>query len=316
MLGKVWRTSSASRNEDRASGTDAKSFEVAPDEAGERLDRLVARRLGISRSAAQRMIVEGLVLVAGVEVVPSHKARGGEWVEARLAEERLEPEDIPVPVVFEDEHLLVVDKPAGLVVHPGAGNRSGTLVNALLSRGIAGGEDPERPGVVHRLDRDTSGLVMLAKGEEAYSELVAALSGRRVRRVYRALVVGEGLPATGTVDSPVGRDPTNPTLMAAGVGKPAVTHFEVLHEAAGHTMLRVRLQTGRTHQIRVHLSAIGHPVYADPLYGKAVPDRRLWLHAEHLAFLHPVTGQALEFGSPIPEDLRAATRELDAGFPA
>lgn len=261
------------------------------------------------------MIEEGLVRVEGGEVAPAHKAHGGELVEARLVEERLTSEDISVPVLFEDEHLLVVDKPAGLVVHPGAGNRSGTLVNALLDRGIMGGKVPERPGVVHRLDRDTSGLMVMAKGEEAYTGLVAALADRRVSRVYRAVVVGEGLPATGTVDSPVGRDPTNPTLMAVGLGRPAVTHFEVMHQAAGHTMLRVRLETGRTHQIRVHLSAIGHPVYADPLYGETVPARRLWLHAERLAFGHPVTGETLEFVSPIPEDLREAARTLDPGFP-
>lgn len=265
---------------------------------------------------ARRMIEEDLVRIGGAEATPSYKVRGGELIEARLFEEELAYEDIPVPVVFEDEHLLVVEKPAGLVVHPGAGNRSGTLVNALLDRGIAGGEDPERPGVVHRLDRDTSGLMVLAKSEEAYSRLVAALSARRVSRVYRALVVGEGLPETGTIDSPVGRDPANPTLMTAGVGRPAVTHFEVVHEAAGHAMLKVRLETGRTHQIRVHLSAIDHPVYADPLYGGAVPDRRLWLHAESLAFVHPVTGEALEFAAPVPEDLREAARALDASFPA
>ena len=283
-------------------------------EAGERLDRLAARRLDVSRSAVQRLIEDGLLLVENASVAPSYRVRGGERVEARLSDERLSREEIEVPVVFEDEDVLVVDKPAGLVVHPGAGNPSGTLVNALLARGIAGGEDAERPGVVHRLDRDTSGLMVLAKGEPAYSKLIEMLAGRRVTRVYRAVVVGEGLPATGTIDAPVGRDPDNPTLMAAGVGKPAVTHFEVLAEAAGHAMLRVRLETGRTHQIRVHLSAIGYPVYADPLYGKAVPDSRLWLHAEHLAFKHPVGGEALEFTAPIPEDLRRAATELDASL--
>ena len=208
----------------------------------------------------------------------------------------------------------MVDKPAGLVVHPGAGNPSGTLVNALLSKGISGGDDPSRPGVVHRLDRDTSGLMVLARGEPAYSRLVEMMSARRVDRLYRALVVGEGLPETGTIDSPVGRDPDNPTLMAAGVGKPAITHFEVLAEAAGHSMLRVRLETGRTHQIRVHLSAIGYPVYADPLYGAPVPGRRLWLHAERLSFEHPITGEALEFQSEIPEDLRDSAAALDTPF--
>jgi 23S rRNA pseudouridine1911/1915/1917 synthase len=286
------------------------SFDVAPSEAGERLDRLAARRLGTSRSTIQRIIQEGSLRVDGEPAGASYRVRGGERVEARMPEHELSPEEIPVPVLFEDEFLLVVDKPAGLVVHPGAGNPSGTLVNALLGRGISGGEDPNRPGIVHRLDRDTSGLMVVAKGEPAYSRLVEMMAGRRVRRGYRAVVVGEGLPETGTVDSPVGRDPDNPTLMAAGVGKAAVTHFEVLREAEGHAMLRVRLETGRTHQIRVHFAAIGHPVYADPLYGTAVPGRRLWLHAERLSFEHPVTGGDLDFESPIPQDLRDSAANL------
>ena len=286
-------------------------FEVGPGEAGERLDRLAANRLGLSRSSVRRLIEEGSLLISGVRVSPSHKPRAGDRVAAHLPEPGLQPEDISVPIIFEDKHLLVVDKPAGLVVHPGAGNPSGTLVNALLERGISGGPDPERPGVVHRLDRDTSGLMVLAKDTAAYSGLVEMLSKRRVRRVYRTVVVGTGLPETGTVDSPVGRDPGNPTLMAAGVGKTAITHFEMLHESSGYTMLRVRLETGRTHQIRVHFSAIGYPVYADPLYGDAVPDTRLWLHAERLAFEHPVTGEAVEFESPIPKDLQKAATRLN-----
>jgi len=236
--------------------------------------------------------------------------RDGERVEAEIPDETPQAEEIPVPIVFEDESLIVVDKPAGLVVHPGAGNPTGTLVNALLGRGISGGNDPDRPGIVHRLDRDTSGLMVVAKNGPAYSGLVEMLSARRVRRVYRAVVVGGGLPVTGTVDSPVGRDPDNPTLMAAGVGKLAVTHFETLRESAGHAMLLVRLETGRTHQIRIHMSAIGHPVYADPLYGEAIPGRRLWLHAERLAFQHPVTGEDVEFESSVPEDLREAASSL------
>jgi len=287
------------------------TFEVGPGEAGERLDRLAARRLDLSRSAVRRLLDDGQLLVAGRRESASYKVREGEVVEADVPEEGLAPEEIPVPVVFEDEHLLVVDKPAGLVVHPGAGNPSGTLVNAMLSSGISGGEDPARPGVVHRLDRDTSGLMVLAKGEPAYSRLVGMMSRREVGRVYRAVTVGAGLPETGTVDSPVGRDPDNPTLMSAGVGKEAVTHFEKLAETEGHTMLRVRLETGRTHQIRVHLSAIDHPVYADPLYGTPVPGRRLWLHAERLSFRHPVTGDQLEFEAPIPEDLEEAATALN-----
>ena len=284
---------------------------MGPGEAGERLDRLAAGKLDLSRSAVRRLLDGGGLLVAGRRESASYKVREGEVVEADVPDEGLAPEGIPVPVVFEDEHLVVVDKPAGLVVHPGAGNPSGTLVNALLEGGIAGGEDPSRPGVVHRLDRDTSGLMVLAKGEPAYSRLVGMMSRREVGRVYRALVAGTGLPETGTVDSPVGRDPENPTLMAAGVGKEAVTHFEKLAEAAGHTMLRVRLETGRTHQIRVHLSAIGCPVYADPLYGTPVPERRLWLHAERLAFRHPISGEQQEFEAPIPGDLERAAASLN-----
>jgi 23S rRNA pseudouridine1911/1915/1917 synthase len=286
------------------------SFEVETREAGERLDKLAARKLGITRSAAQRFILSGDILVDGEKVSPSRKVRAGGRVSAKLPSDALEAEEIPVPTVFEDEHLVVVNKPAGLVVHPGAGNPSGTLVNAFLDHGISGGEDPSRPGVVHRLDRDTSGLMVVAKGEPAYSKLVEMLSKRKVSRVYRAVVVGAELPETGTIDSPVGRDPDNPTLMTAGVGKHAVTHFEVMEKSGSHTMLRVRLETGRTHQIRVHLSAIGYPVYADPLYGIAVENRRLWLHAERLGFEHPVSGEEMKFEASVPEDLRGAAFSL------
>ncbi|CAN5773148.1 RluA family pseudouridine synthase [soil metagenome] len=282
----------------------SESFVVEPGESEERLDRLAARRLNLSRSVIQRLVRDKSLLVDGEERNSAYKVHRGETVEARIPEEDLQPEDIFIPVVFEDEHLLVVNKPSGIVVHPGAANTSGTLVNALLRSGIAGGNDPSRPGVVHRLDRDTSGLMVLAKGEPTYSSLVEGLSKRDVRRIYRAVVSGVGLPPSGTVDAPVGRDPDNPTLMAAGVGKSAVTHFKTLSVSDEHTMLRVRLETGRTHQIRVHLSAIEYPVYSDPIYGQAMEGRRLWLHAEKLAFIHPVTSKEMEFYAPPPEDLR------------
>ena len=284
---------------------------MGPGEDGQRLDRLAAGRLGLSRGVVRRLLDGGSLLVDGRRESASYRVRTGEMVEGDVPDEGLGPEEIPVPIVFEDEHLIVVDKPAGLVVHPGAGNPSGTLVNALLDRGISGGEEPSRPGVVHRLDRDTSGLMVLARGEPAYSRLVGMMSRREVGRVYRAVVVGVGLPETGTVEAPLGRDPDNPTLMAAGVGKEAVTRFEKLEESVEHTMLRVRLETGRTHQIRVHLSAIGYPVYADPLYGTPVPGRRLWLHAERLSFRHPVTGEQQEFEARIPEDLRSSAAYLN-----
>lgn len=289
---------------------EVESFIVESAEAGERLDRLVARRLEVSRSAAQRGISAGSVTVDGERASSSLKVRAGQSVRAEFPSEGLEAEEIPVPIVFEDEYVVVVDKPAGLITHPGAGNPSGTLVNALLTHGISGGEDPMRPGIVHRLDRETSGLMVAAKGEPAYSRLVGMLAAREVGRVYRAVVVGTGLPASGTIDSPVGRDPENPTLMAAGLGKTAVTHFEKLEETERHTMLRARLETGRTHQIRTHLSAIGYPVYADPLYGKAVEGRRLWLHAERLVFEHPVSGEMMEFEAPVPNDLERSSSFL------
>jgi 23S rRNA pseudouridine1911/1915/1917 synthase len=291
------------------------AFEVSVEESGERLDRLVAVKSDLSRSAVRRLVKDGRIRVNGSESPPSHRVKAGELVEVEVPEESgPQPQEIPAPPIFEDKNLIVVDKPAGMVVHPGAGVHSGTLVNALLERGIAGGEAPERPGIVHRLDRETSGLLVVAKGEETYQNLVKMLSERRVKRAYRALVVGEGLPRTGTVDSPVGRDPLHPTLMAAGTGKPAVTHFEKIHEVAGHTMLAVNLETGRTHQIRVHLSAIGYPVYADGMYGKPVPDHRLWLHAEEMSFEHPITGEILELNAPIPQDLRYSARAIDESF--
>lgn len=293
----------------------AEDFVVPASEVGERLDKAAAVAFDITRSAAQRHISNGHITVNGNDSSASHRLRGGEVISAAIPSTEPVAEDIPVEVVHEDADVVVVSKPAGLIVHPGAGNPSGTLVNALLGRGISGGEDPVRPGIVHRLDRDTSGLMMVAKNQEAYEALVGALSRREVERVYRTVVEGVGLPATGTVDSPVGRDPDNPTLMAAGIGRHAVTHFETSAEAGRHTMLRVRLETGRTHQIRVHLSAIKFPVHADPLYGKAVPGERLWLHAERLTFTHPKTGEGMTFfEESLPEDLVVEARRL--GFDA
>lgn len=286
------------------------TFTVPASEIGQRLDKAAATAFDMTRSAAQRHIANGHITVDGEPANPSYKLRGGEVVRAELPSTELLPEDIPVEIVHEDDDLIVVNKPAGLVVHPGAGNTSGTLVNALLNRGIAGGEDPVRPGIVHRLDRDTSGLMMVARNEASYEKLVSLLSRRLVGRTYRTVVEGLGLPATGTIDSPVGRDPENPTLMACGIGKHAVTHFEKLEEAGRHTMLRVKLETGRTHQIRVHFKAIDFPVHADPLYGRAIPDERLWLHAEKLEFTHPSSGEEISCEAGVPEDLRIAARHL------
>ncbi len=216
--------------------------------------------------------------------------------------------DPPFAIVYRDEHLLVVDKPAGLVVHPARGHREGTL--SQLLEGLAAGGDPLRPGIVHRLDRDTSGLLVVARSDHAHAALQAAIRARRVEREYLALVDGRPPARTGTIDAPIGRDPNVRTRMAVGGNAPreARTHFTLDRALPAHTLLRVRLETGRTHQIRVHMRAIGHPVTGDPEYGTpgALGLQRQFLHAARLAFAHPVTGAPLELHSPLPADLAAA----------
>jgi 23S rRNA pseudouridine1911/1915/1917 synthase len=226
----------------------------------------------------------------------------------------LEPDPgIDVPVVHEDDHLLVVDKPAGVVVHPGAGRRTGTVIQGLLARypELAGvGPDPQRPGIVHRLDKGTSGLLLVARTEAAHSALVAALAARQVHRRYRALVWGLVEANSGLIDAPIGRSARDPTRMAVEQrGKGARTRYEVrqrLREPVSVTELTCTLETGRTHQIRVHLSSIGHPVVGDARYGgrrQSLPLGRPFLHAEALELAHPVTGAPLAFASPLPDDL-------------
>jgi len=250
------------------------------------------------------------VLVDGEPRPKRHAVSAGEVVSVGELAAEPEPEAPPArfAVAYEDEHLLVVDKPAGVVVHPGAGHRTGTLVQALAGR-VAGGPDPERPGVVHRLDRDTSGLLVLARGDDVHADLVTALHRRDIVREYLALVEGRPGARRGTIDAPLGRDRRVRTRMSTDTDEPreAVTHFEVERHAGADTLLRVRLETGRTHQIRAHLKAIGHPVLGDPEYGKPRPPlRRQFLHAAHLAFTHPVTGEPVDLTSPLPDDLAAA----------
>ncbi len=212
-------------------------------------------------------------------------------------------------VAYEDEHLLVIDKPAGLVVHPARGHREGTLAQLLAGR-VAGGEDPERAGIVHRLDRDTSGLLVVARSDEAHRRLQALLQARTLEREYLALVQGHPPSRTGTIEAPIGRDPRVRTRMAVGGHFPreARTRFELEQTAGEYTLLRLKLDTGRTHQIRVHLQAIGHPVAGDPEYGTAgqLGLERQFLHATRLAFPHPLTSEPVDVRSPLPEDLARA----------
>jgi 23S rRNA pseudouridine1911/1915/1917 synthase len=221
----------------------------------------------------------------------------------------LEAEERELRIPFQDEHLLVVDKPAGIVVHPSAGHAEGTLVHALLDLGIAGGEDPDRPGIVHRLDRDTSGLLVVARSEDAYARLQDLIRERRLDRRYLALVRGRPRSRTGRIEAPIGRDRHDPLRHSLDTETPreAITHFEVERLLPRHALLAVRLETGRTHQIRVHLGAIDLPIVGDPVYG--VPDPELgrqFLHAGRLSFPHPITGELVESESPLPEELQEA----------
>ncbi|MBA3328261.1 MAG: RluA family pseudouridine synthase [Solirubrobacterales bacterium] len=287
---------------------------VGPEGAGERLDAFLAGPLG-SRARAQRLIAAGRVLVDGTAVQKRRLLHGGERVvvdEDDAPGESVSPSHArvaPFGVAHEDEHLIVVDKPAGVVVHPARGHRHGTLAQALEGR-AAGGEEAWRAGIVHRLDRDTSGLLVVAKSDAVHRALKAALAARRVQREYLALVDGRPPARTGTIEAPIGRDRRVRTRVSTDTDVPraAVTHFALERALPRASLLRVRLQTGRTHQIRVHLQAIGHPVCGDPEYGRegAYGLQRQFLHAARLAFEHPVTGAPLEIASPLPADLRAA----------
>ena len=289
---------------------------VAAESSGERLDVLLAEALG-SRSRAQRLIVAGRVLVDGETVKKNHRVGGGEQVavddspgasEAPAADAPV----APFAVAYEDEHLIVVDKPAGVVVHPARGHREGTLAQALAGRS-AGGEDEWRAGIVHRLDRNTSGLLVVAKSDIVHRGLKEALARREIRREYLALVEGRPPSRSGTIEAPIGRDRRQRILMSTDTDSPkdAITHFEIERVLPQATLLRVRLQTGRTHQIRVHMQAIGHPVCGDREYGHSdlYGLRRQFLHAARLAFAHPITGEQIDLTSPLPADLAAALRE-------
>jgi 23S rRNA pseudouridine1911/1915/1917 synthase len=294
-----------------------RTLDVEPAAAGERLDQFLAGTLG-SRARAQRLIDAGHVTVDGTVRPKRHRVAAGERVEVAEQEPRAAPpagEPSRLRIAYEDEHLLVVDKPAGVVVHPGRGHGAGTLSQALAGR-AAGGADPQRAGIVHRLDRDTSGLLVVAKSESVHRALQAAIRARRVRREYLALVEGCPPARSGTIDAPIGRDRRVRTRMSTDTDVPraARTHFVLERALPGAALLRVTLETGRTHQIRVHLQAIGHPVAGDPEYGTSglFGLRRQFLHAARLAFDHPVSGEPVDAASPLPRDLADVLARLEA----
>lgn len=303
-------------------------FEAPP--GSPRLDLLVAGQLDTSRNQAATLIANGHVLVAGRREKASYVAEPGEEIVVKIPApvgRDVVGEEIPLDVRYEDDDVVVIDKPAGMVVHPAPGNWTGTLVNALKGRGepLSAGSDPTREGIVHRLDKETSGLLLVAKTDRAHRVLGAAIANRTVSRRYAAMCWGHLDEDTVTVDKPLARDPRNRQRMAVVAGgRAAKTAFVRVARLEGCDLIRAHLYTGRTHQIRVHLSSIGHPVVGDDTYGGgggrrlvALPPKRHFLHAAWLIFRHPVDGREIELRSPLPPDLRATLiRVADGAIPA
>ncbi|MCD8004189.1 MAG: RluA family pseudouridine synthase [Oscillospiraceae bacterium] len=283
---------------------------IAADRPGERADVLLARQVeGLSRSAAARLLEQGAVLRRGVPLGKSDLTAPGDVLALTLPPpEPLEarPEDIPLEVAYEDEDIIVVNKPVGMVVHPAPSHPSGTLVNALLyhcGESLSGINGALRPGIVHRIDRDTSGLIIAAKNDLAHQSLARQLKDHTLYREYEAVCVGNLKEDQGRIDAPIGRHPTKRVCMAVDweKGRPAATNWQVLERFPGYTYLQCRLETGRTHQIRVHLAWLGHPLLGDPVYGKPAPGLAgQCLHARRLGFVHPRTGRAMAVECPLP----------------
>ena len=295
---------------------------TSEESAGERLDACLARMAdGVTRSAAARAIAEGRVLVNGRAAGKSLKLSGGEQIEFTPEEPApisAAPQDIPLDVVYEDGDVIVVNKPSGLVVHPAPGHPDGTLVNALLHHcgsSLSGVGGALRPGIVHRIDRDTSGLIIAAKNDMAHQSLAEQLADHTLARTYECIVTGNLREDSGTVDAPIARDSRDRKRMAVvSGGRRAVTHWEVIARYPGYTHIRCQLETGRTHQIRVHMAYLGHPILGDTVYGAKKPVPGLTgqcLHAVALRFLHPRTGEAVSLSCPLPEEFTAMLRRID-----
>ena len=299
------------------------TLKVTADREGERADALIARLVpGLTRSGAQKLLERGAVTSNGTPVRKNDKPAPGQVLEAVLPDPEpidVQPQDIPLDVVYEDSDVIVVNKPVGLVVHPAPGHPDGTLVNALLyhcGNSLSGINGELRPGIVHRIDRDTSGLIIAAKNDRAHLALAAQLQDHSLARTYEAVAVGSLREDSGTVDAPIGRHPVDRKKMAVDRknGREAVTHWSVLARYPGYTHLECRLETGRTHQIRVHLASIGHPLLGDTVYGAKKPVPGLagqCLHARRLRFVHPSTGEPVELECPLPDWFQEVLRKID-----
>lgn len=296
------------------------SLSVPAEASGTRADRYISDNIALTRSAVQSLMEKGFVLADGKPAAKNLKLRGGESLTVEIPEpEPMDavPEDIPLDIVYEDADLLVVNKPKGMVVHPAHGNYTGTLVNALLhhcGNSLSGINGVIRPGIVHRIDKNTSGLLIVAKNDAAHLKLAEQIKVHSFTREYEAVVTGVMKEQSGTVDAPIGRHKTDRKKMCVTTenSRNAVTHYEVLKQYGGYAHLRLRLETGRTHQIRVHMAYIGHPVMGDDVYGK--PCKGLegqCLHARKIGFIHPSTGQYMEFSSELPEYFQAVLRKLE-----
>ena len=296
---------------------------LTADREGERADAFLARSIpDLTRSAAQRLLEKGLVTCGGVALRKNHRMEPGQALEVTLPDpEPLDvvPQNIPLDVVYEDEDVIVVNKPVGLVVHPAPGHPDGTLVNALLYHcgdSLSGVNGVLRPGIVHRIDRDTSGLIIAAKNDRAHLALAAQLQDHSLARTYEAVVVGGLKEDAGTVNAPIGRHPVDRKKMAVdrANGRPAVTHWSVLGRYPGYTHVECRLETGRTHQIRVHMASIGRPLLGDVVYGSKKPWPGLagqCLHARKLRFVHPSTGELVEVECPLPDWFQKVLKQID-----
>jgi 23S rRNA pseudouridine1911/1915/1917 synthase len=302
-----------------------REFGVSEKDAGARIDVVAAALSGITRSQIRQYLENGLLTVCGLPVKPNYRAKAGDVITISIpfAEEELIPEDLSVPVLYKDDSLIVVDKPAGMVVYPAVGHAGGTLMNAvaLASRKLASVGGPLRPGVVHRLDKDTSGVMVVAVDDTAYYDLVEQFRKRTIHRKYKALVYGNLKEDRGEISLKIGRSQSDRKKMSTHTkrGKEAVTTWTVIERFGAATLIEAKLGTGRTHQIRVHLASIGHPVLGDSTYGrktmidigrKKILFRRQMLHAEFLGFVHPATGRKIEFRSELPPDMTEAIEEL------